>query len=138
MHDFRHKEKHMENIFNNMKRQFQEREKDMRDNWSDFENLEDLEWNTKSNWAFYYYQKTNNNWEESSYNVNGKRNDWEEWWTINMSGTNVEWKDFFYSWSIHNWKSQWTLIDEDGNTKDMDLQQLDLKEIYNDSNNLSK
>ena len=141
MEDFRHRERDMEDMRDNMEKEFQEQEKDLRDNRSDFENFEDLKdlkWDSKSNWAFHYYQKTNKNWEESSYNVNGKWNDWEDWWTITMSGTNVEWKDFSYSWTIHDGKSEWTLVDEDGNTKDMNLQELDLKEIYDDSNSLSE
>ena len=54
-----------------------------------------------------------------------------------MSGTNTQWKDFSYSWTIHDGKSQWTLVDEEWNTKDLDLESLDLKEIYEDSNSLS-
>ena len=55
-----------------------------------------------------------------------------------MSGTNTQWKDFSYSGTIHDWKSKWTLVDEDWNSKDLNLKNLDLKEIYEDSNSLSE
>jgi hypothetical protein len=55
-----------------------------------------------------------------------------------MSWTNTQWKDFSYSWTIHDGKSQWTLVDEEWNSKDLDLESLDLKEIYEDSNSLSE
>ena len=64
------------------------------------------------------------NGEESSYNVNGKWNDSENGWTITMSWTNTQWKDFSYSWTIHDGKSQWTLVDEEWNSKDLDLKSL--------------
>jgi hypothetical protein len=57
---------------------------------------------------------------------------------MTMSGTNTEWKDFSYSGTIHDWKSKWTLIDEDWNSKNLNLESLDLKEIYDDSNSLSE
>ena len=138
MDDFRHRERRMENMFNDMGREFQKQEKEMRDNRSDFEDLKGLQWDSKSNWAFHYYQRTNKNWEESSYNINGKWDDWEEWWSITISGTNIDWKDFSYLWTIHDGKSKWTLVDEDGNSRDLNFEQLDLREIYNDSNNLSE
>ncbi len=135
MADFRHREKHMENMFEDLEKDFYDEEKEIWDNWSD---LEDLDKDSKSNWAFRYYQKTNEDWKESSYNVNGKWNDWKNWWSMTMSGTNTQWKDFSYSGTIHDWKSKWTLVDEDWNSKDLNLKNLDLKEIYEDSNSLSE
>jgi len=140
MADFRHREKHMEDMFNDLEKDFYKEEKNLENNFWDNRSgsFDELTWDSTSQWAFHYYSNTNKNGEESSYNVNGKWNDGEEGWTITMSGTNTEWKDFSYSWTIHDGKSQWTLVDEEWNSKDLELESLDLKEIYEDSNSLSE
>ena len=98
--------------------------------------LKELTWDSKAQWAFHYYKKTSNDWKDTSYNVDWKWEDWNQWWSLTMSWVNEEWKEFSYSWTIHDWKSEWILTNEDWNSKSLELNQLDLKEIYNDSNNL--
>lgn len=136
--DFEHREKRMENMFNDLEKEFYKEEKDIFNNWSDIKDLKYLSWDSNSDWSFHYFKRLNNNWKESSYNVNWKWNDWEKGWTITVTWTNIKWKKFSYSWTIHDGKFEWKLIDEDWNSKNMNLKQIDLKEIYDNSNSLSE
>ncbi len=131
--ELRHQEEQMEKEFRNMEKEFKNFDDEI-----DFEDIEDIKWDQNAKWAFKYYSSTNNNWEESSYNVNWERSDWAEWGTIKINWTNKDWKDFSYSWEIHDWKTEWVLIDEDWNTKEINLDGIDIKEIYNESNNISE
>jgi len=46
MADFKHREKHMENMFEDLEKDFYDEEKEIWDNWSD---LDDLDKDSKSN-----------------------------------------------------------------------------------------
>ena len=87
---------------------------------------------------FHYYEEKKENWNNTSYNLDGKRNEWKTGWNIIMSGTNEKWKKFSYSWTIQNWETKWILTDEDWNNKNLDLNNLNIKKIYNNSNKASK
>ena len=118
----------------------------MNDMFNDLENsfFEELDntnittWeNTQSQWGFQYYQKTNNNWEESSYEVNWNWNEWENTWTMIIKWINNDWKEFSYTWTMENGESKWTLIDEDGNSKPVDFKNININDIYENSNHIN-
>ena len=140
--EFNHKKRHMQNIFDNLEREFFDDNKhineDIRNEQFDYDQLKDLSGNYKSNWMFHYYEEKKENWNNTSYNLDGKRNEWKTGWNIIMSGTNEKWKKFSYSWTIQNWETKWILTDEDWNNKNLDLNNLNIKKIYNNSNKASK
>jgi hypothetical protein len=70
--------------------------------------------------------------------VNGKWNDWKNGGNMVMNGTNRDWKQFNYSWTIHDWKLEWIFVDEDWNTRSLTMDQLNLQEVYNNSNTLAE
>lgn len=133
-------------IFEESMKEFKHREKEMNDMFNDLENsfFEELDntnittWeNTQSQWTFQYYQKTNNNWEESSYEVNWNWNEWENTWTMIIKWINNDWKEFSYTWTMENGESKWTLIDEDGNSKPVDFKNININDIYENSNHIN-
>ena len=91
MADFKHRERYMEDMFNDLEKDFYKEEKNLEKNFWDnrSESFDELTWDSNSQWAFHYYLNTNKNREKSSYNVNGKWNDGENGWTITMSWTNT-------------------------------------------------
>jgi len=140
--DFMHRQRHMQDMFNDFEREFFDEYERMNDDIRDtyqlnFEDLDKETWDSKSQWVFHYYKETSENGNDTSYNLDWRWNDSEKWWNLTLSWTNEEWKDFSYSWTIHDGKSQWTLVDEDWNSKDLNLDELNLKEIYDDSNSIS-
>ena len=56
-------------------------------------------------------------------------------WIISSKWTS--WDSNFQR-EIHDWKTEWVLIDEDWNSKEVNLDGIDIKEIYNESNNISE
>lgn len=116
-------------MFEDMRKEQDKKMKRLRNNfWEDFNmeaNLEDLilTGDFDSRWAFKYYEKKNINWDESSYNVQWNRNQWEDAWNIVVSWNDND-KTFSYSWNLKDWESEWILTDSEWNTTETTLSEI--------------
>ena len=143
MNEFKQKEEEMNNMFNDLENEFfNEKEIQQKNLWDEFDNqLNDigtLSWeNPQAQWTFQFIQKTNRNWEESSYEVNWNRNEWEGTGKMLIKGTNTDWKEFSFSWTMKDGQSEWTITDEDWNSKNVSFENIDINEIYENSNHIA-
>ena len=127
MDEFKHREQEMNSMFNELENEF----KDMNE-------FKPRPWeNHQAKWTFQYMQKTNNNWEESSYEVNWNWNEWENTWTMIIKWINNDWKEFSYTWTMENGESKWTLTDEDWNSKPINFKDININDIYENSNHIN-
>lgn len=127
MDEFKHREQEMNSMFNELENEF----KDMNE-------FKPRPWeNNQAKWTFQYMQKTNNNWEESSYEVNWNWNEWENTWTMIIKWINNDWKEFSYTWTMENGESKWTLTDEDWNSKPINFKNININDIYENSNHIN-
>lgn len=139
--DMRHREKHMNDMFKDMERDFfdESERKDMEKDFFDETNRNNLDtmlsWSHEK-WRFMYYENSNINWKESSYDVNWQWEEGESTGDITMQWTNINWKDFSFSWTLLDWKWSWAYTDEDWNQESVSYDALNLHEIYDDSNNI--
>ena len=132
----------MNNTFNELENEFfNEQEKLHNSEWEDFEtelNNSESSWdNSQAKWTFQFIQKTNKNWEESSYEVNWNWNEWEGTGKMIIKWTNTEWKEFSFSGTMKDWQSEWTITDEDWNSKNVSFENIDINEIYENSNHIA-
>ena len=105
---------------------------------NEFRKLEINSWNnSQSKWSFQFYQKTSKNWEDSSYELNWNWQEWEGTWTMIIKWINKDWKEFEFSGTMQNWKSEWILIDEDWNTKTVSFDDINIDDIYKNSNHIT-
>ena len=143
MNEFKQKEEEMNNMFNDLENEFlNEKEIQQKNLWDEFDNqlndIETLSWeNPQAQWTFQFIQKTNRNWEESSYEVNWNRNEWEGTGKMLIKGTNTDWKEFSFSWTMKDGQSEWTITDEDWNSKNVSFENIDINEIYENSNHIA-
>lgn len=143
MNEFKQKEEEMNNMFNDLENEFfNEKEIQQKNLWDEFDNQlndnETLSWeNPQAQWTFQFIQKTNRNWEESSYEVNWNRNEWEGTGKMLIKGTNTDWKEFSFSWTMKDGQSEWTITDEDWNSKNVSFENIDINEIYENSNHIA-
>jgi len=125
--EFKHREQEINNMFNELENEF-----------TDMDVFEQRSWeNHQAKWTFQYMQETNNNWEESSYEVNWNWNEWENTWTMIIKWINNDWKKFSYTWTMENGESKWTLTDEDWNSKPVDFKNININDIYENSNHIN-
>jgi hypothetical protein len=54
-----------------------------------------------------------------------------------IKGTNTDWKEFSFSWTMKDGQSEWTITDEDWNSKNVSFENIDINEIYENSNHIA-
>ncbi len=125
------KEKEMNNLFNDMGNYIFE------DSQNKLDNTKIVSWNTtQAKWSFQYYQKTSKNWKDTSYEINWNWNEDEGTWTIIMTWINTDWKEFSFSWTMQNGKSEGIMQDKEWHSKTINFENININDILENSNNI--
>lgn len=129
----------MNTMFDDLEKDFFKEKKDFNQNSkNEFREFEINSWNnSQSKWSFQFFQKTSKNWEDSSYELNWNWQEWEGTWTMIIKWINKDWKEFEFSGTMQNWKSKWILIDENWNTKTISFDDINIDDIYKNSNHIT-
>lgn len=132
-----HKDRHRDDIFRDLEKDFFDENEDAF--YDEMLYKKDHFWkNNSAKWTFQYYEMVDKNGENTSYQVKWGWNEWDKTGSIIMSWINTKWKAFSFSWTIENWKSEWTLIDEDGHSKNINFENFDIEDIYKNSNQIEE